>query len=194
MGYQKFSDAWRHAEISTEGKPATLGALGALGGVITSRRGIKNREITPRAIDRAPQICPVGAPKAPKVPKAGPHADAFAALEARCPDYVPADRWQQAIDDGRAFLNQSGEQADALGWIARDLFDLHQPPDHPHPSYSRLSRYDETGLIWLLQGRPVVALTEATAAIENLTGAITLYRKDNKPELGPVGDCLDDFR
>jgi hypothetical protein len=24
-----------------------------------------------------------------------------------------------------------------------------------HPSYSRLSRYDETGLVWLLQGRPV---------------------------------------
>src|SRR5262249_44217882 len=40
-----------------------------------------------------------------------------------------------------------------------------------HPSYRRLSRYDETGLIWLLQGRPVVMLTAATAAIENPTGA-----------------------
>ena len=29
---------------------------------------------------------------------------------------------------------------------------LHDPPAVPHPSYSRLSRYDCTGLVWLLQG------------------------------------------
>jgi hypothetical protein len=52
-------------------------------------------------------------------------------------------------------------------WTARDLFGLQTPPAKPHPSYSRLSRYDETGLIWLLQGRLVVALTETTAAIQN---------------------------
>jgi hypothetical protein len=39
----------------------------------------------------------------------------------------------------------------------------------------RLSRYDPTGLIWLLRGRPVVAPTTATAAIENPTGAVTIY-------------------
>ena len=54
------------------------------------------------------------------------------------------------------------EQAEALGWTAKHLFGLHKPPNRPHPSYSRLSRYDETGLIWLLGGREVVALTEAT--------------------------------
>ena len=58
----------------------------------------------------------------------------------------------------------------------RDLFGLQKSPDQPHPSYRRLSRYDETGLIWLLQGRPVVALTDSTAAIENPTGAITIFR------------------
>ena len=36
----------------------------------------------------------------------------------------------------------------------------------PAPSYRRLSRYDQTGLIWLLRGRPVVAMTDSTAAIE----------------------------
>ena len=86
-----------------------------------------------------------------------------------------------------------GRVAEALGWTARDLFGLHTPPVQPHPSYSRLSRYDCTGLIWLLQGRPVVALTEATAAIQSSTGAITIYRRHNKPALGPVGDCLDDL-
>ena len=40
-------------------------------------------------------------------------------------------------------------------------------PGHAKPSFSRLSRYDEIGLIWLLAGRPVGALTEATAAIQN---------------------------
>ena len=74
-----------------------------------------------------------------------------------------------------------GEQASSLGWTARDLFGLPTPPAKPHPSYRRLSRYDETGLVWLLQGREVVAFTEATAAIQNSTGAITIYRRHNKP-------------
>jgi hypothetical protein len=82
----------------------------------------------------------------------------------------------------------AGDQVEALGWTARDLFGLDKPAEKPHPSYSRLSRYDKTGLIWLLQGRPVVALTEATAAIQSSTGAITIYRRHNKPAVGPVGD------
>jgi hypothetical protein len=69
--------------------------------------------------------------------------------------------------------HDGGDQVEALGWTARDLFGLDKPAEKPHPSYSRLSRYDKTGLIWLLQGRPVVALTEATAAIQSSTGAIT---------------------
>jgi hypothetical protein len=70
-----------------------------------------------------------------------------------------------------------GDQAAALGWTAQDLFGLHTPPATPAPSYRRLSRYDQTGLIWLLRGRPVVALSTATAAIENASGSITLYRR-----------------
>jgi hypothetical protein len=118
---------------------------------------------------------------------------ALSALESACPDLVPVARWQAAVDDGRRFLARWGEQAEALGWTAKDLFGLHKPPASQHPSYSRLSRYDETGLVWLLQGREVVALTEATAAIQSLTGAITIYRRHNKPALGPVGDTLDDL-
>ena len=117
----------------------------------------------------------------------------LSALEARCPDLVPVNRWQLAVDDGRAFLARWADQAEALGWTARDLFGLQELPAKPHPSYSRLSRYDETGLIWLLQGREVVALTEATAAIQSAAGAITVYRKHNKPALGHVGDSLDDL-
>ena len=111
----------------------------------------------------------------------------------RCPDYIDTADWQQAIVDGRRFLGRWGEQAASLGWTARDLFGLPRIPEKPAPNYPRLSRYDETGLIWLLRGRPVVALSDATAAIEQPTGAVTIYRKNNKPALGPVGDSLDDI-
>jgi hypothetical protein len=121
----------------------------------------------------------------------------LARLESRCPELVDHDRWQQCVEDGRTFLARWGEQAEALGWTAKDLFGLHKPPEKPHPSYNRLSRYDEIGLIWLLCGRPVVALTGATAAIQSSTGAIsaiTTYRRHSKPALGPVGDSLDDLK
>jgi hypothetical protein len=123
-----------------------------------------------------------------------PYGSTIATLEARCPHLVPEDRWQRAVADGRTFLARWGDQAHALGWTARDLFGLIAVPEHAKPSFSRLSRYDETGLIWLLQGRKVVALTEATAAIQSSTSAIMTYRRHNKPALGPMGDCLRDFK
>jgi len=118
----------------------------------------------------------------------------YTALEARCPAHVDVARWQQCIEDGRSFLAKWGSQAEALGWTSADLFGLHTPPEKPRPSYRRLSRYDATGLGWLLDGREVVALTEASALIENpATGTTTLFRKNNRPALGPLGDSLDDF-
>jgi hypothetical protein len=100
-----------------------------------------------------------------------------------------------AILDARAFLHQRGDQAQALGWDSRDLFGLHTPPANPHPSYQRLSRYDATGLIWLLQNRAVVALTADTATIRNpATGSVTVYRRLDKPGLGPLGDSLEDLK
>src|SRR5262249_45300359 len=107
----------------------------------------------------------------------------LAALEARCPDRLPAERWQQAVDDGRRFLVRWGDQAHALGGTANDLFGLLTVPAHPTPSFNRLSRYDETGLIWLLDGRKVLALTAETAAIHNPSGSITTYRRHHKPTL-----------
>ena len=122
-----------------------------------------------------------------------PYASVFAALGGRCPAYVATADWRQVVGDGRRFLAQWGVQAEALGWTSRDLFGLHKPPSKPAPSYRRLSRYDETGVIWLLRGRPVMALTAATAAIMNPTGNVTVYRRHNKPAVGPVGDILDDM-
>jgi len=117
------------------------------------------------------------------------------ALESRCPYLVPVDRWKLAVEDGRRFLARWGEQAEALGWTAKDLFGLLTVPEHAKPGFNRLSRYDETGLIWLLKGRRVVALTEGAAAIQNpATASITKYRRFDKPALGPLGDSLEDLR
>ena len=98
-------------------------------------------------------------------------------FEAGCPDLVPTERWRQAVEDGHAFLARWGGQAEALGWAAKDLFGLLTVPEHAKPSFNRLSRYDETGLIWLLDGRKVLALTAETAAIQNPSGSITTYRR-----------------
>jgi len=97
-------------------------------------------------------------------------------LEQRRPDYVQVARWQQCAEDGRRFLTTWGTQAERLGWTAGDLFGLHQPPPDPHPSYERLSRRDCTGLLWFLNGRPVVALTDQSAIIRMLGGVLSWRR------------------
>jgi hypothetical protein len=121
-----------------------------------------------------------------------PYGCVLDVLDSRCPEHVEHDRWRQAVEDAKRFLASWGEQAQELGWTSRDLFGLHKPPENPHPSYRRLSRYDETGLVWLLEGREVIALTSDTAAIRWASGTVTVYRKNNKPALGPVGDSLED--
>ena len=99
------------------------------------------------------------------------------------------------VRDGSRLLAKWGNQAEALGWTSADLFGLHAPPEQPHASYSRLSRYDATGLCWLSQGKEVIALTADTATIRNpATGSLTTYRRFNKPALGPLGDSLEDFK
>lgn len=118
----------------------------------------------------------------------------FAELEQRCPDYVDPVHWHQAVEDGQQFLAKWGPQAEALGWTPAEVFGLPTPPSNPHPSYDRMARYDDRGLLWLLEGRTIVAMSSSTAAIQHKTGAITSYRKHNKPGLGPLGDSLDDFK
>jgi hypothetical protein len=114
-----------------------------------------------------------------ELPRARRYQRTFGVLQTRCPDHVPVERWRQCVEDGSRFLAVWGEQAQAMGWSSADLFGLHTPPEQPHPSYSRLSRYDRTGLVWLLQGRPVVALTSDAATIRNPTGTITLLAQNN---------------
>ena len=122
----------------------------------------------------------------------GSYASALAVLRANCPAHVPEDRWHQAIADAATFISEWGAQAQAFRWTKRELFGLPDVPDRPRPNYQRLSRYDQTGLVWLLQGRRVVELTKDKAVIETPTGTVS-YRRYNKPALRLLADGLDDF-
>jgi hypothetical protein len=121
-----------------------------------------------------------------------PYSIPLSALRCECPQYVQFERWQLAINDAEVFLNVWADKAASLGWSVQDLFGLATVSAKPGPNYQRLFRYDQTGLVWLLQGRRVVALTKDTAVIETTTGTVS-YRRHNKPALGPLGDSLDDM-
>jgi|SRR5262245_37774794 len=200
-GYKKLSDSWAlDATEQGEGEQtlATLATLAGVPGQNAFLAGVQGENSNADFHGTKNAKSTGGPAKAAKVAKVfSPrrYRRTFTHLQLQAPPYVREERWQQCLEDGRRFLETWGAQAEALGWTAADLFGLHTPPERPRPFYSRLSRYDETGLIWLLQGRPVVDLTKDTAAIESQTSHnITVYRRHNKPSLGPVGDSLDDFK
>ena len=76
-------------------------------------------------------------------------------------------RWLRACDDASLFLRDWGERAVDLGWENEDLFGLH--PIAP------LARYDAMGIIWLLRGRRVVAITEGDAVLQD---ELRFYRRE----------------
>jgi hypothetical protein len=91
------------------------------------------------------------------------------------PGDVPAKRWLQFVDDLGRFLDSPFcAVAVTLGWEACDLFGADR--DRPY------ARIDRVGLLWLLNGDKLVALTDATATIETRTGRRQTYRrKPNDP-------------
>jgi len=94
------------------------------------------------------------------------YAPAFAQLQVQAPPEVPLERWHQFRNDAGIFLDQRGREAERLGWRPEELFGLH--PD------AHLIRYDRMGLIWMLKGERVVALTATEA---KFSGGLTFYRK-----------------
>jgi hypothetical protein len=118
----------------------------------------------------------------------GPYATVLRALRAECPPYLPEGRWRQTIADARTFVSEWGEQAQAFGWTEHELFGLHPVPEQPAANYSRLSRLDQTGLIWLLRSRPVVMLTATEAVMRCQSGATLVYRRQKEPVPELLGD------
>ena len=92
-------------------------------------------------------------------------AEALAEIDPdRPPGDVPLRRWMQLIDDIGHFIDRGfAKKAAALGWTALDLFGC----DRDRP----FARIDRAGLLWLLNGDRIMALSENTATIETRTGA-----------------------
>ena len=70
------------------------------------------------------------------------------------------------------FTERWAAQASRLGWTAHDVFGVNQ--------VKPFERLDGAGLVRLLNGRPVVALTEVEAVIECPNGARQVFRR-NRP-------------
>jgi hypothetical protein len=106
-------------------------------------------------------------------------AEGFERLRAMaCPAGIRPDRWRQAIVDAGRFLDQWGGQAAALGWTTLDAFGAH--PTHP------LQRVDLAGLVILLHGDELVAITADAARIRNRSGAILTYYRRPRPGAVPL--------
>jgi hypothetical protein len=98
----------------------------------------------------------------------------LAELEQRsCPDWLSPDRWNDVLADAENFLSRWGAAANSLGWTALDLFGVH--PTVP------ASRFDLMGLLPLVQGGTVIALTEDGATLRRMTGAVLNYRRCTAP-------------
>ena len=91
------------------------------------------------------------------------HAISCELAEADEPLECFRDRWKTMAQDARAFLDRWGRAAHLLGWTALDLFGVH--PDAP------AARFDVMGLVPMLNGRRVIAITkEAAEALRRSLG------------------------
>jgi hypothetical protein len=100
-------------------------------------------------------------------------AEALARLDPACPPpcEIPPTRWLRFIDDCGRFLDDGwAARAEALGWGPLELFGC----DRIKP----FARLDRAGLLWLIDGRKLLALTADTAAIATHSGGkLTYYRR-----------------
>lgn len=85
------------------------------------------------------------------------------------PEWTASDRWREVVSDAGIFIAAWGEPADRLGWSDLDLFGVH--PTAPG------SRFDAMGLVLLIHAGAVVAMTDETATIRRLSGALLTYRR-----------------
>jgi hypothetical protein len=102
--------------------------------------------------------------------------------ELPCPVRFPAAKWLQVITDAAVFLDRWAAHAAALGWPAWELFGCHRR--------APWGRIQGMGLVLLLQGDEIAALTANEAVIRRPTGAHQTYRRKPADPLHPAERCL----
>jgi hypothetical protein len=98
------------------------------------------------------------------------------------PSHYPPHAWQQLIIDAEKFLEGWAAQAARLGWPARELFGCHRR--------APWRRIQGMGLVLLLRGDGIAALTATEALIRRRTGARQSYRCKPHDPLHPAERCL----
>jgi len=98
------------------------------------------------------------------------------------PRTYPAHAWQQLVVDAERFLDDWAAQAAALGWPTWELFGCCR-----HAPWGRIQGM---GLVLLLRGDEIAALTAAEAVIRTRTGARQTYRRKPCDPLHPAERCL----
>jgi hypothetical protein len=99
------------------------------------------------------------------------------------PAMVRPHRWRLAVKDARRLLRDWAAQASALGWTTVDIFGCH--PTHP------VERLDCAGLILLLHGDQVAAITNNSACTRTRTGATLSYCRRPRPESVPLWELAE---
>jgi hypothetical protein len=98
------------------------------------------------------------------------------------PRTYPVRAWQQLVVDAQRFLNAWALQAAALGWADWELFGCHRR--------APWGRIQGMGLVLLLRGDEIAALTETEAVIRTRTGARQTYYRQLRDPLHSMERCL----
>jgi hypothetical protein len=98
------------------------------------------------------------------------------------PRNYPERPWQQLIVDAERFLDGWTAQAAAFGWPSWELFGCSRR--------APWGRIQGMGLVLLLRGKELAALTATEAVIRTATGAHQTYRRKPLDPLHPAERCL----
>ena len=110
-------------------------------------------------------------------------ADGVARLAAMPPPRTyPEHAWRQLIVDAERFLDDWAAQAHRLGWPDWEIFGAHRR--------APWGRIQGMGLVLLLRGVEIAAMTATAAAIRTRTGARQTFRRQPRDPLDPAERCL----
>ena len=100
----------------------------------------------------------------------------------RVPHHWPAATWPLFVADAETFCRDWAEKAFLLGWADWELFGCHRR--------APWGRIQGMGLVLLLQGKALCALTATEAVIRTASGVRQTYRRKAADPLHPAERCL----